>query len=148
MLGATVRSPVGLRLLTFISIHAPVLGATLTTKRRSSKNEGFQSTHPCWVRQRYDQSVPCGMRISIHAPVLGATTVHTPIYKNIIQFQSTHPCWVRLYCCSPRNILRSFQSTHPCWVRQATVSRFFYIFPYFNPRTRAGCDSQCDNSPK
>ena len=77
----------------------------------------FQSTHPGGVR-----------------PIFG---VNRP---SEWQFQSTHPGGVRqalkLLCSQPHG----FQSTHPGGVRPLWRMYALASVPYFNPRTRVGCD--------
>ena len=62
-------------------------------------------------------------------------------YLDVIEFQSTHPCRVRPDISFMPMDKYVFQSTHPCRVR-----RFFKYSKlkrgYFNPRTRAGCDTK------
>ena len=124
VLGATVQFPPLKILDNVISIHAPVLGAT---------NNIIEWMKPSLV-------------ISIHAPVLGATrpppasdqcashfnprtragcdivSVADGNCTLTISFQSTHPCWVRR---RTSQICQSaqyrFQSTHPCWVRPVSI---------------------------
>ena len=101
---------------------------------------GFQSTHPCGVRQLgfmgkswdstgfnprtpagcdpFAHPRPTGARVvSIHAPLRGATGNGVGGPQAERGFQSTHPCGVR----RPGNVTGSasgtFQSTHPCGVR-------------------------------
>ena len=79
-----------------VSIHAPVVGATITMMRCMS---------------------PC--RVSIHAPVVGATSSSQLRTLGIIVFQSTLPWWER------------------------PVSCFVYRWhsKRFNPRSRGGSDT-------
>ena len=98
----------------------------------------FQSTHPCRVRRDnierklavtyFNPRTRAGCdkstrqsyhwsKISIHAPVQGATSIGCYDLCNCWKFQSTHPCRVRL-----------------------DSDIFWFLCPYFNPRTRAGCD--------
>ena len=120
MLGATIQY-LSIGPASEISIHAPVLGATLLTMTMTRPYLQFQSTHPCWVR-RPASSAPafpgyfnprtragCDQQrrngtnrffaISIHAPVLGATRSNPIRIKCLRTFQSTHPCWVRRCFC-------------------------------------------------
>ena len=126
----------------YISIHAPVLGATQVADVRRSSVAEFQSTHPCWVRHRcfrrqiddliyFNPRTRAGCdihtgsnttsraRISIHAPVLGATC-------GLIQSKQ----------------YREYISIHAP-VLGATPREWHSIVTHvdFNPRTRAGCDA-------
>ena len=103
----------------------------------------FQSTHPCWVRHLYLFHIQLQHPDFNPRTRAGCDGCKFVYVRCSWGFQSTHPCWVRLYCCSPRNILRSFQSTHPCWVRRLSHTAAHRQDLYFNPRTRAGCD--CGN---
>ena len=149
-----------------ISIHAPVLGATLTNSCRLGSWKYFnpRTRAGCDVYVAY--AVFLIIYISIHAPVLGATKEKANKTHYMVGFQSTHPCWVRLCTKSiPASANRisihapvlgatdprrrsainfiSFQSTHPCWVRRIQKSFDSDEPRYFNPRTRAGCDAVC-----
>ena len=100
--------------MTYVSIHAPVWGATTCLVVCLSLTV-FQSTHPCGVRLSARLAVSQAF-VSIHAPVWGATdNVNNRRYS--IKFQSTHPCGVRLG-----------------WI----ISDCAKVC--FNPRTRVGCD--------
>ena len=61
----------GIVKITYVSIHAPVWGATLVTLPVHLAFE-FQSTHPCGVRP---MAIVLSAKawVSIHAPVWGAT---------------------------------------------------------------------------
>ena len=82
----------------YVSIHAPVWGATLEPK-----------------------PVPMPMPVSIHAPVWGATC---PSRKPTYRPNRFNPR-TRVGCDQHSNklaiITRQFQSTHPCGVRQFAV---------------------------
>ncbi len=97
-----------------VSIHAPVWGAT-AGQPITALSIGFQSTHPCGVRQG----------------VIGESA-------NKFQFQSTHPCGVRPQHTQDSALPRLFQSTHPCGVRPPSFGMGWLAS--FNPRTRVGCD--------
>ena len=100
--------------MTPVSIHAPVWGAT-STITPEQRAKWFQSTHPC------------GVRLS-----------HLIDFRRYLKFQSTHPCGVRRMSFfvgginigfNPRTRVgcdnqpqrtqtgERFQSTHPCGVR-------------------------------
>ena len=136
--GATL-DPLGNPVTFGVSIHAPVQGATIPIGKKMPLLDGFnprtragcdswsfvdyasynqfQSTHPCRVR-------------------LQLTEDNTEQFM----FQSTHPCRVRPFSGRCRDAEKKFQSTHPCRVRLRTT--FISIRRCcFNPRTRAGCDS-------
>ena len=74
-----------------VSIHAPVWGATyiVTTEKRII---GFQSTHPCGVRQDLSGHVKCASQVSIHAPVWGATTFFS-LYCSCVGVSIHAPVW-------------------------------------------------------
>ena len=78
----------------FISIHAPLWGATFTWSGGRPFCP-FRSTHPCWVRRFVGGSNDLRWRISIHAPVLGAKTCNKSSWPLYSSFQSTHLCGLR-----------------------------------------------------
>ena len=96
VLGATLAHVRKSSLSSCISIHAPVLGAT---KKRGLIMAILNNFNP---RTRAGCDVKNSSRrllervISIHAPVLGATWTAAGIPLPVLLFQSTHPCWVRL----------------------------------------------------
>ena len=145
MLGATAGRCDFFKPTLYISIHAPVLGATKVSSLTKTAKPLFQSTHPCWVRPSLqllgvlithdisihapvlgatgnrDQAIPYPGEISIHAPVLGATYylfthVHYPFYFNPRTRAGCDTFGISRPLISP-----VFQSTHPCWVRPAKV---------------------------
>ena len=100
----------------FVSIHAPVWGAT----RTHATGFGDLCFNPR-TRVGCDQRVIFGLTatvVSIHAPVWGATKVYRVNLARPL-FQSTHPCGVRLQ-------------------REICASGGYG----FNPRTRVGCDQR------
>ncbi len=121
-----------------ISIHAPVWGATFWIHPRNHLIV-FQSTHPCGVR--LSLSVFAEKRgISIHAPVWGATplgpfwlscqviSIHAPVWGAT--------GWSRYWA------HRSKISIHaPVWGATPECHVTAFVFGYFNPRTRVGCDN-------
>ena len=115
--------PVAVRVRPTVSIHAPVLGATVAgvVSVRFTK---FQSTPPCW-----------GRRLPRHCR------------KRIEGFQSTPPCWGRpgrkAFSCATR----LFQSTPPCWGRPSQ-GRLGSGLRGFNPRPRAGGDPSALSNSK
>ena len=78
----------------FVSIHAPVWGAT-GTRCHILKVAKVSIHAPVWGATTANLANWRGFSVSIHAPVWGAT-VH--IFRNtqLVLFQSTHPCGVRL----------------------------------------------------
>ena len=104
----------GGRLVSVVSIHAPVWGATADVITSNIKNT-FQSTHPCGVRLVF-MLTGVRLNVSIHAPVWGAT-LPIPTSKPNYMFQSTHPCGVRRQGIASMLQGVGFQSTHPCGVR-------------------------------
>ena len=99
-----------------VSIHAPVWGATRCVVF-GVLNVGFQSTHPCGVRQT-NNAYAHEMSVSIHAPVWGATS-------NPKQYKVNR-------CFNPRTRVG------------CDHKRAHYRKPAqcFNPRTRVGCDKE------
>ncbi len=83
----------------FVSIHAPVWGATFFTSR-----------------------LKMIIHVSIHAPVWGATCCSW-FWLRFPKFRSTHPCGVRPVLPVQTTSTTSFQSTHPCGVRPAASGR-------------------------
>ena len=57
------------------------------------------------------------------------------------EFQSTHPRGVRPIGAGYMKSCMIFQSTHPRGVRPPEPIRSANFTPYFNPRTREGCDA-------
>ena len=145
----------------FVSIHAPVWGATTCLQGAKDKT-WFQSTHPCGVRpsifiirsprQMFQSTHPCGVRrrdddeyrqefnVSIHAPVWGAT-VYVVKTTGVIKFQSTHPCGVRHPALVARLTLCSFNPRTRVGCDNTRL-RCFGSAERFNPRTRVGCDKR------
>ena len=99
----------------FVSIHAPVWGAT---KSPSDIPLGatFQSTHPCGVRLGYQ----------LEANLRHCFNPRTRVGCDLLLFMQRHK--------------QPFQSTHPCGVRRVN-QRAIHHFLCFNPRTRVGCDT-------
>ena len=147
----------------FVSIHAPVRGATwdagcstgpglsFNPRARAGRDLGIDDT-PCWAG-RFQSTRPCGARleiksrpkkikkVSIHAPVRGATHVASTSEPHRMGFQSTRPCGARRR--RPRlrgRRERKFQSTRPCGARLSSACAYFEIKEGFNPRARAGRD--------
>ena len=124
----------------WVSIHAPLRGATLPTFLIScSKNSfnprtpagcdisevgivaqvrEFQSTHPCGVRRACSKARGCGSeRFNPRTPA-GCDHIAASILNGDGRFQSTHPCGVRPKLDAPGVYIdEEFQSTHPCGVR-------------------------------
>ena len=82
-------------LLTIISIHAPMWGAT---NHRFSHHHPvlFQSTHPCGVRLNQIYSFPFWSNFNPRTHV-GCDFSQIAISYMRLLFQSTHPCGVRQY---------------------------------------------------
>ena len=104
---------------TSVSIHAPAWGAT-SFANPSSHLRMFQSKHPR------------GVRPSIHH-----------CNNAMSMFQSTHPRGVRQTVSILLSRLLRFQSTHPRGVRLADWEPGIMV-RCFNPRTRVGCDKDCE----
>ena len=126
----------------FVSIHAPVWGAT----RRSSNNRGRSCFNPrtrvgCdWIQGECDVLTD----VSIHAPVWGATIVNSTSSGVLTRFNPR----TRVGC-DGQSVrfcdYKTFQSTHPCGVR---LSKYKKVSKQrrFNPRTRVGCDNSPANN--
>ena len=77
--------------------------------------------------------------ISIHAPAWGATNEHHAVCgERVISIHA--PAWGATSCPSRSQCGRQFQSTHPHGVRRHVWADRNRGTPYFNPRTRMGCD--------
>ena len=124
-----------------ISIHAPMKGATSSSRPRMMRTAKFQSTHPWRVRLIAKISNLLEQLISIHAPMKGATAQKLLYMLQTIQFQSTHPWRVRPCFGSTGRNLTVFQSTHPWRVRPALSRSPLHSTLDFNPRTHEGCDT-------
>ena len=153
-------------LLSSISIHAPMWGATHFSEliQRFFKHFNPRTHVGCDKGVSMDKLSEV---ISIHAPMWGATMVRRHGMESSL-FQSTHPCGVRQNThhgtpChayfNPRthvgcdakvraelNNLQKFQSTHPCGVRQYNLE-CPTLAQYFNPRTHVGCDLAALDTP-
>ncbi len=125
----------------YVSIHAPIQGATGTASARSRRSM-FQSTHPYRVRRYNEGTGWTTWEVSIHAPIQGATSflvyhirccivsIHAPIQGATVgrcivhilwKFQSTHPYRVRHNIMINIIVSDLFQSTHPYRVRRVYV---------------------------
>ena len=131
-----------IKLFRFVSIHAPIQGATnqmhsFRTNREfksthpyrvrhiSMNNEEqdvkFQSTHPHRVRRVYILKAAEVVRVSIHAPTQGATSLLCPVW---------FACLVSIHAPTQGATLHFnfvgyhlwFQSTHPHRVRPKNIS--------------------------
>ena len=102
----------------YVSIHAPLRGATSSTA--------------CSVTSlRY---------VSIHAPLRGATG-QAPVTLRLIVVSIHAPLRGATYRAeSLGKRVYGFQSTHPCGVRPSRFAGNWSPAPSFNPRTPAGCD--------
>ena len=119
-----------------VSIHAPVWGAT-TPAAGAAITMLFQSTHPCGVRQTLTGKTQTAY-VSIHAPVWGATC----FFKGFLFASSFNPR-TRVGCDenSIKVAYKLLVSIHaPMW----GATKFWIVcHPNlgFNPRTRVGCDT-------
>ena len=109
-----IRSAI--RSLTFVSIHAPIWGATSRTPVRVVPFR-FQFTHPYGVRHVKEIRADMETQVSIHAPIWGATP----------------------YGLAPGDEFSAFQFTHPYGVRP-TITFTLSVHYRFNSRTHMGCD--------
>ena len=76
----------------FISIHAPVKGATLIGPEAFVNAKGISIHAPVKGATCYDvMDYVVRVLISIHAPVKGATAAAFPASSPDVAFQSTHP---------------------------------------------------------
>ena len=163
MWGATVEF-VDKRYSTYVSIHAPVWGAT-PMSGFTPIYRWFQSTHPCGVRQMRPCAHfrQCGFNprtrvgcdaswvahcvqvvVSIHAPVWGATRLRLYPCANASFNPRTRVGCDRQFAFWRYSKL--FQSTHPCGVRRHSPPLLVRLVS-FNPRTRVGCDQISLNTP-
>jgi len=147
--------------LTCVSIHAPLRGATRQWKPSEKHEPGFNPRTPAgcdpknFTRARpkpcFNPRTPAGcdldnaeqaiaqIKVSIHAPLRGATGSRELDLSPFFCFNPRTPagCDSHLYKCFHK--LCEFQSTHPCGVRQLPLGGTTEIYG-FNPRTPAGCD--------
>ena len=108
-----------LSLFLFISIHAPVRGATFLFIL-AFLTFLFQFTLPCGERHTGNSTTAEKQIISIHAPVRGATEdVLINVRSKIFQF--TLPCGERLSGENIRFDSRRFQFTLPCGERRIKI---------------------------
>ena len=99
----------------------------------------FQSTHPGGVRLAQTERKISNLRISIHAPGWGATDARWRETGDTL-FQSTHPGGVRPAHRPICQMSRLISIHAPGWGATDFSVPFGRSFPYFNPRTRVGCD--------
>ena len=105
-------------IVTHVSIHAPMQGATFATDCGFIAKVGFNSrTHAgcdilTFCKYLFSESV------SIHAPMQGATYLNPSSLLQPSAFQFTHPCRVRHSPNSTFSPASLFQFTHPCRVRR------------------------------
>ena len=100
-----------------ISIHAPAWGATVGRAMITVSTKDFNPRIRVGCDPMGVRTFHTAYKISIHAPAWGATRSHALRPQGRARFQSTHPRGVRPAC--PVTTIQS---------------------PYFNPRTRVGCD--------
>ena len=120
-----------------VSIHAPVRGATMRTRREGPK-PGFNS------RARAGRDRMQGVRrdiahVSIHAPVRGATPASVA-FEMLERFQFTRPCGARPVAPVAPLPPTQFQFTRPCGARLRAGSGRHPRRFCFNSRARAGRD--------
>ena len=109
----------------FVSIHAPIQGATINSLKISINYFSFNPrTHTgCDLA---GSVVFVNQSVSIHAPIQGATTELLGIIMQSL-FQSTHPYRVRLRVSHNLKINDMFQSTHPYRVRHIVLIFFTQV---------------------
>ena len=146
----------------WVSIHAPVRGATRYNEVSNKKRLGF-NPRPRAGGDRHHRrlNIPCGT-VSIHAPVRGATLSYARIGPGMKSFNPRPRAGGDLGLCSCFEAFGLFQSTPPCGgrpnrqdsqrgreivsihapVRGATLMETdTHAEPTgFNPRPRAGGD--------
>ena len=115
--GERLNSRFDISVYDFISIHAPVWGATGNIQDAGAKVTGFQFTLPCGERLEKNTISLRDWNISIHAPVWGAT--QCAIFLLLFLKISIHA---------------------PVW--GATLILLISVAPifYFNSRSRVGSD--------
>ena len=79
----------------FISIHAPVWGAT-TSIEFASRSMSISIHAPVWGATDEVNFFDDFIKISIHAPVWGATSLDNTGFRGGKRFQFTLPCGERL----------------------------------------------------
>ena len=121
----------------FISIHAPVKGATIL-KAPSLLNAIFQSTLPWRERHAFENVEDNENNISIHAPVKGATK-DKKTGQLFPTFQSTLPWRERLVkaICISTSMNFNPRSREGSDMGQCI---YYDTFGNFNPRSREGSD--------
>ena len=147
-----------------ISIHAPHAGCDVLQTRGLEKLKEFQSTHPVWGATSTAAYLnPIVKLISIHAPRVGCdqsgtATSHwqhdfnprTPCGGCDLQRKKTLPT-TQISIHAPRvgcdqsepSSVSTFAISIHAPARGATppLSLSYAAMPYFNPRTREGCDA-------
>ena len=90
MKGATLEVD-NMALSTFISIHAPMKGATGKSEALSVPAQDFNPRTHEGCDAEAEQEAASKQAISIHAPMKGATLTYDTMHKRDNVFQSTHP---------------------------------------------------------
>ena len=144
----------------YVSIHAPLWGATLIAGVSVAPSGSFnpralvgrdffisiyfynlllfQSTRPCGARRRSMVLRQLMARFNPRA-LVGRDSRSSGASDAQRWFQSTRPCGARLIC-APFNVCSAgFQSTRPCGARRVDFSVLFRIL-CFNPRALVGRD--------
>ena len=144
---------------TFVSIHAPMQGATLYHYHFHVLIEGFNSrthagcdlqlfflvgyvlrfqfTHPCRVRHCFLQYIKGCITFQFTHPCR-VRQICLICLSCISVFQFTHPCRVRHYNITLCGLRQLFQFTHPCRVRHVQDG-LNAVKSGFNSRTHAAC---------
>ena len=126
-------------LFVYISIHAPLRGATHLLYSELYTQSNFNPRSPAGsdpVRQKRRSR----RSISIHAPLRGATC-QVRIHQHGIGFQSTLPCGERRPRRGSPPTPADFNPRSPAGSDNMSFS-FRSIWPNFNPRSPAGSDPQ------
>ena len=122
----------------FVSIHAPVWGATICWVWVRLKKP-FQSTHPCGVRLNCFSIFNHRWRFNPRTRVGCDQIPYDDGLSNLVSIHA--PVWGATKKVSDRVNDRLFQSTHPCGVRPFRFNNC-NLNASFNPRTRVGCDNR------
>ena len=143
-----------------ISIHAPVWGATCCKYHRVNWWSNFnpRTRMGCDSRRKSSSKVlphfnprtrmgcdaatgeAIGLpEISIHAPVWGATSRRNfAVHDSNISIHA--PVWGATIDIDKTKFDRLISIHAPVWGATHLITPFEVAFPYFNPRTRMGCD--------
>ena len=132
-----------LRIIRFISIHAPVWGATVRL-HKFAELDAISIHAPVWGATKRAEAIVTHAKISIHAPVWGATTFQTAYSGDTTNFNPRARVgrdrpWCRRSSRAnnfnprarvgrdvveerPQLVERQFQSTRPCGARPLTAA--------------------------